>query len=87
MSDTACGSRAVSDTGGAGEYSRLSAVRITVDREICDLHGQCVFAAPELFRFRDDGELEHEEEAGEELVAAARRARSLCPTSAIELKE
>ena len=43
-------------------------MRITVDREICDLHGQCVFAAPELFRFRDDGELEHEEEAGEELV-------------------
>ena len=62
-------------------------MRITVDREICDLHGQCVFAAPELFRFRDDGELEHEEEAGEELVAAARRAASLCPTSAIELEE
>jgi ferredoxin len=71
----------------AGEYSRLYEVRIAVDREICDLHGQCVFAAPELFRFRDDGELEHEAEAGDELVAAARRAASLCPTSAIELKE
>jgi len=58
-----------------------------VDRDVCDLHGQCVFAAPELFRFRDDGELEYEEEAAGDLAAAARRAASLCPTSAIELRD
>jgi ferredoxin len=62
-------------------------VKISVDRDVCDLHGQCVFAAPDLFRFRDDGELEYEEEAPDDRVAAVRRAASLCPTSAIELRE
>ena len=62
-------------------------MRITVDREVCDLHGQCVFTAPDLFRFRDDGELEYEEQPRDDLVASARRAASVCPTGAIELRE
>jgi ferredoxin len=62
-------------------------VRVSVDRDLCDLHGQCVFTAPELFRFRDDGELEHEEAVRDDQVPAARRAASVCPTAAIELRE
>ena len=34
-------------------------MKVRVDRDLCDLHGQCVFAAPELFRFDDDGELQY----------------------------
>lgn len=61
-------------------------MRIEVDRSVCDLHGQCVFTAPEIFRFDDDGELEYVEELGEELAAKAQAAASVCPTAAIELK-
>jgi ferredoxin len=32
-------------------------MKIHVDPELCDLHGQCVFAAPEIFAFDDAGEL------------------------------
>jgi ferredoxin len=62
-------------------------MRISVDRDVCDLHGQCVFTAPKLFRFREDGELEYEEEVRDDLVTAARRAASVCPTAAIDLRE
>jgi ferredoxin len=62
-------------------------VRISVDRDVCDLHGQCVFTAPELFRFDDAGHLEYTEVVPAELVGAVRRAARVCPTAAIELVE
>ncbi len=60
-------------------------MKIVVDTSACDLHGQCVFVAPELFRFDDAGELVWEPEAGAELEAKAEAARSVCPAGAIEL--
>lgn len=60
-------------------------MRIQVDSAVCDLHGQCVFTAPELFRFDDDGELEHVLEVPAELEDKARTAATVCPTGAIEL--
>lgn len=62
-------------------------MKIRVDHDLCDLHGQCVFTAPELFRFDEAGELEHVEEVEGDAVAAARRAASVCPTGAIEVAE
>lgn len=56
-----------------------------VDNEICDLHGQCVFTVPELFRFDDDGELEYVAEVPAALESKAREAATICPTGAIEL--
>ena len=32
-------------------------IRVVVDREICQDHGQCVFAAPDVFSMDDDGHL------------------------------
>jgi ferredoxin len=61
-------------------------MRIVVDQSVCDLHGQCVFAAPQLFRFDAQGELEWEAEVGGELEPAARKAQAICPASAIELR-
>ena len=60
-------------------------MQIRVDSEICDLHGQCVFTAPELFRFDDAGELEYQRDVPEALEAKARTAATVCPTGAIEL--
>lgn len=61
-------------------------MKIRVDRDVCDLHGQCVFTAPDVFRFDDAGELEYLEEVGEDAAPAVRRAASVCPTGAIELE-
>ncbi|HET8673193.1 MAG TPA: ferredoxin [Thermoleophilaceae bacterium] len=61
-------------------------MRITVDRDICDLHGQCVLTAPDIFRFDDDGELQYLPEVDGGLAAAAESAASVCPTGAIEIE-
>ena len=62
-------------------------MQIRVDEQTCDLHGQCVFTAPELFRFNDSGDLEYEPEVPEALEAKARTAATVCPTGSIELVE
>lgn len=62
-------------------------MQIRVDDEVCDLHGQCVFTAPELFHFDDSGDLKYERDVPEELAAKARTAATVCPTGAIELVE
>jgi ferredoxin len=61
-------------------------VRIHVDRDVCDLHGQCVLSAPDIFRFDDDGELQYLPEVNGELSARAEAAASICPTAAIEIE-
>ena len=60
-------------------------MRIVVDRDLCDLHGQCVFSAPAVFRFDGAGKLEYLEEIENEQAATARTASSVCPTGAIEV--
>jgi ferredoxin len=61
-------------------------MKIHVDREVCDLHGQCVLSAPDIFSFDDDGELTYLPEVSDELGARAEAAASVCPTGAIEVK-
>jgi ferredoxin len=60
-------------------------MRIHVDSELCDLHGQCVFAAPEIFSFDDAGELVYVADVDDALAAKAQAAASVCPTGAITL--
>jgi ferredoxin len=62
-------------------------VRINVDADVCGLHGQCVFAAPEIFSFDEAGDLHYAPEVGDDLVPKARGAAVVCPTAAIELGE
>jgi ferredoxin len=61
-------------------------MRVIVDRDLCDLHGQCVLTAPEIFSFDDDGELQYLPELDPALAARAEAAASVCPTGAIEIK-
>ena len=58
-------------------------VRITVDFDVCEKHGQCVEAAPDLFWFDDAGDLQHRSEVDDTLAAGAEDAQFLCPTQAI----
>jgi ferredoxin len=60
-------------------------MKIHVDRDLCDLHGQCVLTAPEIFSFDDDGELQYLPEVNSELATKAEAAASVCPTAAIEV--
>jgi ferredoxin len=60
-------------------------MRVHVDRDLCDLHGQCVFAAPDVFRFDTDGELQYVADVDESRRAQAEEAATLCPAMAIEL--
>jgi ferredoxin len=61
-------------------------VRITVDRELCQSHGQCSIAAPEIFRLDDDGTLHYDPSPPQTLVSVAEDAMDVCPTQAIEVE-
>ncbi|MER5770806.1 ferredoxin [Streptomyces sp. NPDC001985] len=60
-------------------------MQITVDMKVCESHGQCVFAAPEVFSFDDDDYLVHEATAPEALRDKVEKAASACPVRAITL--
>jgi ferredoxin len=62
-------------------------VRILHDRDRCQLHGQCTIAAPEIFRFDDDGELEFDPAPDEALRADAESAMDVCPERAITVRD
>ncbi len=63
-------------------------MRIVFDEEVCARHGQCVGAAPELFKFADDGSLVVIiPNPSDELIEAAQDAVDLCPTQALSLVE
>jgi ferredoxin len=62
-------------------------MKIIVDFELCQSHGLCTTAAPELFELRDDGFLYVLDEAPpEKLRAKAEKAVSECPTQAIRIE-
>ena len=62
-------------------------MKVVVDFELCQSHGLCTQAAPEVFEIRDDGFLyilqESPPEALRKKVSLAMRE---CPTSAIKLE-
>ena len=62
-------------------------VKIIVDFELCQSHGLCTQAAPELFEIRDDGFLYVlNETPGEELRGKLDTATRECPTGAISVE-
>lgn len=60
-------------------------VRIVVDREVCESHGQCVHTAPEVFDLDDDGAVVHPGEVPGSDRAAVEAAAAACPVRAITL--
>ena len=62
-------------------------IRVVVDRDVCQNHGQCVFAAPQVFELDDDGELEQlQDEVGEDLRDVVEEAADVCPVQAITVE-
>lgn len=63
-------------------------MKIVVDFELCQSHGLCTQASPELFEIRDDGFLYVlDENPPEEMRGKAEKAARECPTSAITIEE
>jgi ferredoxin len=71
-------------------------MRITVDLNKCNDHGQCVFSAPSVFSLDDDGKLSFRREAagthtsgelGEALRDAVEEAADACPLQAIAVDD
>jgi ferredoxin len=60
-------------------------MRVLVDLNRCQSYGQCVYAAPEAFRFRGAESLEYDHVPDRESDRAVERAALACPVQAITL--
>jgi ferredoxin len=60
-------------------------MNVHVDREKCALHGQCSFAAPEVFDFDDHDDLVYDPAPQDLQRAAVEQAARACPVQAIEI--
>jgi ferredoxin len=62
-------------------------MKVIVDFDLCQSHGLCMQAAPEVFELRDDGFLYVlQEEPAESLRAKVEKAARECPTGAIRIE-
>lgn len=63
-------------------------MKITVDFDVCQSHGLCTDAAPEIFEIRDDGFLYIlNENPPESLRGKVQKAQRECPTGAIKIED
>ncbi len=62
--------------------------KVVVDRDLCQDHGQCVFAAPDVFQLDDDGALVVLlDEADDALRSSVEDAADVCPVQAISIRD
>ncbi|MBB5136807.1 ferredoxin [Thermocatellispora tengchongensis] len=62
-------------------------MKVVVDMDKCQDHGQCVFAAPDVFRLDDAGHLTYVAEPGEASRADVEEAADVCPLQAIRIED
>lgn len=60
--------------------------KVTVDMDLCEYHGQCVFVAPKVFSFSDDDDLIYSEVVPEDQRAVVEKAAKACPQLAIKVE-
>ena len=58
-------------------------MNVTVDLNLCEDHGQCAIAAPNVFRINDDGKLEYESQPDDSELDNVEEAADVCPVQAI----
>jgi ferredoxin len=61
-------------------------MRVLVDLNRCLSYGQCVFAAPSVFRFHGEECLEYDYSPGDGLRREVREAAAACPVQAISFE-
>lgn len=62
-------------------------MKVTVDLDLCEGHGQCEFAAPDVFEVTEDGSVDYVAEPPEAERAAVVKAAAVCPVRAITLEQ
>ncbi|EPJ38157.1 putative Ferredoxin-2 [Streptomyces afghaniensis 772] len=62
-------------------------MKVVVDMNKCQDHGQCVFAAPDVFRMDDDGRLAHVPDPDDALRDEVEEAADVCPLQAIRIED
>ncbi|MFF4186767.1 ferredoxin [Streptomyces sp. NPDC001691] len=61
-------------------------MKVAVDMDKCQDHGQCVFAAPDVFRLDDNGHLAYLADPGDAFRADVEDAADVCPMQAIRIE-
>lgn len=63
-------------------------MKIIVDTNLCEVHGDCVVAAPDVFDIGEDDDVVQVliAEPGEEHRPAVTQAAKMCPVSAIRIE-
>ncbi|MFI6048820.1 ferredoxin [Streptomyces violascens] len=61
-------------------------MKVAVDMNKCQDHGQCVFAAPDVFRLDDSGRLAYLGDPGDAFRADVEEAADVCPMQAIRIE-
>lgn len=75
-------------SGRSAFQTGMDHMKVVVDLNLCDLHGLCVEAAPEVFEIGDDGALHVLVETPEpDLRPKVDKAVRECPTGAISIEE
>lgn len=62
-------------------------MKITVDMNLCQDHGQCAIAAPEVFQMNDEGKLVYETDPDDALRTEVEEAADVCPVQAIFIQD
>jgi ferredoxin len=64
-------------------------MKVVVDLDVCEAHGDCVIAAPEIFDLGDDDDVVTvvQPEPPEDLRSKAELAEANCPVNAISIEE
>jgi ferredoxin len=61
-------------------------VRVIVDLDVCQAHGECVRLAPDLFALDADLVLSWQHEVPSQRLADVEQAATQCPTGAIRVE-
>jgi ferredoxin len=61
-------------------------MKVKVDLEICESHGECGFVAPDVFELNDDDVLVWNPDPDESLKDKVLQAAAVCPTQAITVE-
>lgn len=63
-------------------------MKVVVDWDLCEGHGQCEYAAPDVFTINDDGDLEVlNETPGEDQRKDVEQAVRRCPVRALSIED
>lgn len=61
-------------------------MKVHVDMNLCQSHGECVIPAPDVFQLGDDDVLTWQEDVLEERREAVEAAANACPMMAIRVE-